>query len=270
MTTLGFQLLSNPIIYPTGKSKLDYVETFFIGSSTCDVMYQLLNSGVDNTVLKITDNQPIVDGFQYSTLITRDLNAENFDTIGRTMDTTYSLSDKFYGKTIEYLSTTDSAPSQFFITRISRTDGKSLILPSVVNEYTAPTIRKYLVDHADEPILCVLIASGAEILWNPFPNSDKIVGETYTREDGLLNHLLMSISYGNYIGLDPNTGIFSIYYESTATSEITGSNDAIQGTPYTLNTIPEADALALMGEFYGYSDLFNKGYIATIYNESSA
>lgn len=248
----ALNLLSTPIVYSLGKTRLDYKETFLVGCTPCDVMNILCNAHVDNAILlMIKDLQPHIGDNYVSTMIESDLNSMQLPTMGRTFDVVYRLSDKFNNKTIRYYSTTD-APSTFVITTISREDGLTIVIPSSLTADTLATLQTFLIDHANERLLCILMNDTSGYNWDNFNYSNNITSITTVNNNVGPATILLSRSACNYATTEFTGTSFTLYYESDKTFDIFPSEiDIIPGLPYKLDEISDTSALSLMNAFYG-------------------
>lgn len=268
------ELLSRPAIYPDGKTKLDYTESFAIGVPPIDALsYVFNNTRVDNVIVNMMyqfqPNLTDVEAF-YSMMIDKDFrNLTSNKLMGRSDEAFYRLSDKFVNCQFKYLKIENQ---NAFLIRIEREDGLVVIIPSIVDTRADGSIALYLKEHAEERIICAIprVFASNEIDWENFPYSANIIGIKSIHPNYREAYLMVSRSACKYATADDGFSNFTIYYDCNQEFTPFESEEIdIPGNTYKLEEITEAQAIELMEKFYGSQEVTLNGPESRIAKKSS-
>jgi hypothetical protein len=254
LNEMAIEALRNPPNFGLKQGKLDFTETYLVGTFLSDVVSPLFNLDVDNAILTMTPNQPQAYDSYMSTLINHDLNTMENVTVGRFFNTVYRLSDKFFDASVTYYKG-DNTNGPVFV-RVERNDGLILIILQVVDELNCATVQDYLVKNIDERILCMIVYDTSEASWETVhPDLILIRGVEKTSEIDM--KFLITRSAANFAAYKGGVinGCLTLYYKSNKVFSPADFTPAeITGTIYKLSVISAADAFNLMPKFYGFQD----------------
>lgn len=263
---LALDLVSRPPLWPQGTSRLDYYESFIFGTRPCDIMLAIFSGNADNVILDIHQRQPTIfrsgEYRNFSTLVTEDLFQMNMNTIGRTFNTAYCLSDKFHDMNVIYLQAQDTS-TLFIIMRIERSDGKIFIVPTTRNIYgthsvnsdTIATLIRYLQNESRSQICCFLSFVDFEIPVGQFGNLISVQINPYGDTRNNRDYVIFSSSFTRSCYIEENISKITMYYRSSKQDVYPPAVMNIEGEIHPLKIITSEEAYSHMHYFYGLSDI---------------